>query len=1290
MALNLSNILASQQAPLLPEEQILGDIPQIEAPRQVIDKAAGDVITSREALDAPFTYQPTETGELVQTPVPAEQVQQYEQDVAAGFATPTIQQTEEGFNPYAPELDPRARLRSAAEEVGTLEQEGLGPAHGLAGLTARAEAARDPETVKVTRDVLDHWDDNVKETRDSLFKDKATFDPIVSKLNDAGLFKEERDLNRLPEALEISFNNTAEDIKKFRLEKQANLQEEVKQSDTQKRLARLKKKDLATRLKKRDVPVEESLGILDKNIADLSNQPLVRSVINNVVQGLDSQFDPTGAEGTAVPFSQEGRAKNTQKDTAALAVLRKWTEDGLLAWGMDEGKLIPITTTKGDLKSANSAVIQQTFNPVSRRLATDRTLTNVQPFATPKGNLQSAVQRAYAVKGGWTDSDGRGNNLSNATTTLLSSVFMKTSAKKLSIGQSFLKDIRDKMQVSAEGYEFSSSPYAEVAVNSPVSQAKVAAHYGKAYARALERHQRQSPPQVAEELARREAVDDANSYVRNAVEQADKHMGDAESFLTNPYTLGYDRSATNGRFTVFGSNAQLQAHKGTYRNYFEFANVPPTTGITPQAVEEAITEAKGIFKNQKNIKGRDLGVHTVDQLNALGENKERIVDTLFVVGTVLNNDRNELPADANYGDIIQYGYDNLDIAATRGNIIKTWNPDSGINLDNLPAEHQAWFNDTFLDAEKGEWGFPVSIYNAAAELKGAMDNLSGVANLNYTVEADSKQSNAILMSIVMGDPQITDLLSGLLDLQDTPQARDLRHQALSTITQKDAQGEIADIDMIFRRPADAPVREAMKGFFLAGQAAAGDKFAKMYGRGIACAGLYGKTPWKMRSETEEFLSKNAIAEPVRQLQQFYQDQFGAKWEDEMYEDLGQLMAQSMDRHMGSLQSYQSVVKSIQALRGAVGNSTMIDSMVPNEKILGASHDVLNLENQDQVDQLLSTVLKGATLQAGPQDVGGAQATPYVDYTTPDARAQISGEVEAQRLARAGAPAGTNVSFYGEKVQNMVPPVLIHSGDSYGIITATLAANSGRVDTTKPPVPMATIHDAILTGPGATLRSLVAYNNIFPSLMADRGSNYLANNLKGVQASAIDLMEKVLQDGQPVPIGDNSVAHKSVMGFFDKHFYNLDDEFIKDVIKEDVGSREAFLSPKQKARQTEQQLKQAKKSQKKSKLVLEKALELGWLPPTQRNVQARKNLTLPAEDFVDAVLLIMEASGLSEGNERFILPEKIDGEFVAVNWVESNLGLNETKRGSYAKKSKDRLLEALKESNKFGQNMTIDI
>ena len=1062
-------------------------------------------------------------------------------------------------------------------------------------------------------------------------------------------------------AIEIARQETADAVRKFKYAEQIGLDEggldkvdeKVNTENKKKLFAKAGKQAKAKAVARPEEARRESLESFANTAQELDQQPAIRGLLNHITQSINGRL---GGTGSAAPYSQ-GAPIAVENHAAAAAILMYWIANDMMTLGTaDNGMLVPILTPYGEESTRGANFFSTAFNPADRQGARgpdgfSGNLVHGQQTAPFRNKFLASEQQAYSKKGAVNVNSGNlsstastfltqvGTNLNAVTFPFLLSTFQRVSeqinAKKQANEQALDVQIDAIDPVSALGgpagiIGTQESPelqglFADLDEDGEILGELDRGTFEKYRDAEIDRARKEQPG-LAPEDYRRIGTQAANKMMSNRLDQVAKHLQKhAPRLAETPLYININSSPVTKRFFVQGAEVSFQAHSGTLRPIGGWANVVPAIGVTKEKIDNVARRAKNIY-DMGSHKGEAGGMHVIDKLHSMDEGDLAVLDTLLVTGAVLAKalEGNPQFPDAEnhklwtYDQYVKFGHENLDVAAQWGQQLRQW----GGNWP-APGDRPTWLQQA-LDGGKGEWQYPFTVLESAARLQEASDNGPASVYLDYQWETDSTQSNAFIMSSMMGDDKIMGLLGRWMDYSNLEKG-DLRIVSAETLLEE-RQGQAADVDSTFHKEPE--LKEALKTFFNSAQNKGGN-FAKNYGRGIVVAGLYGKTAWKMFKEADKFLSKYPD-ERTQLLNSYYIPKFGDNATQKMLEDMSNLFAVSMSRHMASLNNYQTMMKNITDLLAAGGNVTQIESLIPKEKIMLATEEVVPYYNEADMfdwitdkfaveprqvttnltDEQLGTTTRVGHVQKQTSLASAGGGTPYVSSQTPEDR--------------------LNRSYHGKAARAAVSPNLIQSGDTYGITVATLLANRGREG--KVPKNLKTIHDAIISGAGSTSLSLVAYNNVFPHLVQKKSMGYAQRLFD----TAINSMQKTLDrvpDNGFVVIGDSG-DNRSVMGYYDRHFMKLQ----KGQISEDQWNMmtpdeqaeamgEGFYTAEAYERLSDKAKAQHSKSLEKSRKLVEFALANGWKPPLNAHRRDRLHLRVDKDQFTNLVYGIIDGNGL---------------------------------------------------------------
>jgi len=214
---------------------------------------------------------------------------------------------------------------------------------------------------------------------------------------------------------------------------------------------------------------------------------------------------------------------------------------------------------------------------------------------------------------------------------------------------------------------------------------------------------------------------------------------------------------------------------------------------------------------------------------------------------------------------------------------------------------------------------------------------------------------------------------------------------------------------------------------------------------------------------------------------------------------------------------------------------------------------------------------------------------------------------------------TEYTTHGDKARKTLPVALVQAGDAYQMASSLVYVNQG--STRKEPRNILGVHDAQITAPGSTLLAYNAYNNISPYIMT-KNSKSIFESLEKSMADDYSRAVKDIKANGKANIGMLG-KYKALTGFFDKMYMN---SYAKS------RAEEKGRLPKDKDEAKAYKDFQAS-SKKRSQLIINKAIELGWLPPTERNNEARNNLFVSPQQWHELVGLVNESVGLKRPREQ---------------------------------------------------------
>lgn len=504
---------------------------------------------------------------------------------------------------------------------------------------------------------------------------------------------------------------------------------------------------------------------------------------------------------------------------------------------------------------------------------------------------------------------------------------------------------------------------------------------------------------------------------------------------------------------------------------------------------------------------------------------------------------------------------------------------------------------------KKEWSSPLSNAVMAYNMQGA-GAVGATVELSGVIESDASQSNAAIIALLIGDQKTSAILGNSLSNFEMlrNEFSDLRTKAASTIDQ--------DIDATYDGKMDDEIKTHMHGVFAAANKALGSAFAKAYARGIVVAGLYGKHPDYMFTEAENMLAlmyDGAAVELDDMLTKAYKGDREA-----MLADICMLYSTAMRRHMNDLQGYQRVASAIGAMKAVFNGSSIVKSFGGTEIDIGISHAV---PYDDETNVVKSTLAQNNNLGL---PVIGRSASGLLapgDYGRP--QSDVVGMRERMIAMNVNiADVDQYIIEYttfGDKAKKALPVNLIQSGDSFQMAFSSLYA--GR-DIKGLPLNIKPIHDAAITDASSTLLYLNAYNNVAPYVMASEGKTILDTLHSSLMVDAKAAFSAVKQAGF-ANIGTRGL-YKGLGGYLDRAY--LSRHFVdRRAARGRKGTNSSYF----------------KDSEEANTILINKAMDLGYLPPTAMNINKRNQVLVSPDTFSRLALMIMEHGGMQPTNAKSV-------------------------------------------------------
>jgi len=1070
--------------------------------------------------------------------------------------------------------------------------------------------------------------------------------------------------------------------------------------------------------------MEKGRAELKKSLMRLQHEPVVRHMLHDIVGQMRRLMNP-GQE-------QNKRISNSDLASAA-AILRIWTDKGYISWNRDkQGRALPLNTDINPLisidrskrgKSKEEAdrdkVERARQNEATGELkkyrerkptaldklnqiyfADMRTVNNyIVPDSTftpaINGKLASSAMDVVTLDSGKV-SFGKGK-------TSESTIHMRN---HIAIGTNNVAIIAHGYNLKQVGEGGNDKGYFDHELASTVGE------LGKESRDKYQNKRKRTPDDqdnVGASLAEQEITDKYERLLRNL---ENKILPRARDGL-NRFMKHYMSPSTN---RVFGLAADTNYYndKGDIRATIGFGNVIPVD-LDNRFFDKSyvINLAKNNLTSNK--KGEEFGLDINQKLQKLSESKMQTLDFYYALANVmLSLDTNQskkqkdlIRRDPNriiewlfnkptsdsiapivsankIGGQIQQLFDKPTHDNNKNSIVEK-NVNELPDWETLSSQYPEVAN--ILKTGKGEWQYPLTVLSELGRLnlekETNPDKKEGKFNFrfNYTFEQDARQSNAAIISLVMGDTQVADLL-GLYQEDDInePEFLDLRDKIFAGITDH--------VNATFNAPEDGKlIRSAYQEFFknLADEDGPyqGMNPSKLYARSIIVAGLYGKAPRMMFTEAAEFLAKvPALQEDLLAATKLQYNVDGDEAIALMYRDMASLFNTSARATMGQLLGYQKYMRAYGRVMGTLRGPTTIPGWLPNEEISltmdnwsstynmldeGGINEALsnetgglfnvnikkpsskdekriNKENKRRREQGKEPKLltnrafddRGRALY-GTEEVMVGGITNIAD---PGASAKYAAQQDRENIGREERDFAKNYEgTLGTNFRNALPVDLIQAGDSALLMLAMQIA--GGANPTLPPNIFA-IHDAAITTAGSTLKFKNAYDNIAMPMMASSGRNMITNSWMGVR----DTIDKTIKEANDLP-GEGAVVDigteriitekgviknfSAITGYFDEIYEQV---FGDNPLYNQYEEQRGMVNGKSTPGSNKEYLEFLNT---RGQRILELAENNGWEPPTKlfanQQRRARKKVTKP--QFRNLVQLIEENEGIfdSKGGAR---------------------------------------------------------
>jgi hypothetical protein len=701
-----------------------------------------------------------------------------------------------------------------------------------------------------------------------------------------------------------------------------------------------------------------------------------------------------------------------------------------------------------------------------------------------------------------------------------------------------------------------------------------------------------------------ETVGDINT---RKLQQVNKHLSD---YLTANLPKGIrfnmmQRSVSTNRMFPLATDMNVTNHSGTIRPGVDFGLKLTSTirGSLPDTFNRVKNIANKVY-DTKNKSGVAVGESIHRALWALPKEDRVLLDAMYQISKFAQDFgfisfRNFRPTPKDYIEALTPEV--LQKMAAFGTKFRSWS-EGNLPKTNEQADLPPAFNNELKSFfEKKEWGPRIRNAIMASDIVNASKAGGGVVTLDAPIETDASQSNAFIISMLIGDLKVANILGGYFGGDQNyadvrKEYKDLRNLVSSTVNQ--------DIEDTLRGTDELPKREAFQNLMEEAKLMYGSEFDKIYARGIVVAGLYGKHPEYMFTEVETMLSKlSGLSDKLDNIEAMY----GSR--KEFLEDLCSIFSTSMRNHLKNLQGWQQVASSIASLKAAFNGSSRIKSFGNTEIDLGSSYSTLMEDESNTVKNLLDLPDEVKNLAGRAYNISapGSVGKSLADLREmKDRLKEVNVNIEdyEEQLFMS--------AFAGDKARKALPVVLIQSGDAFQMASAIVYANQNNPD--NEPLNVYSIHDATGTAPGSTLLMYNSYNNISPYIMAKNSKNVLQDLEQSMIDDFKNAMSEVKKSGKANvgPLG----KYKAMGGYFDRLYNSL------------------FMRSRDELRgRTDLDPDYTKISKDYNKAVIDLAISFGWLTPTNRNIEKKPNNTITPEQFAMLSRLAITHAGWNENNQN---------------------------------------------------------
>jgi DNA-binding transcriptional ArsR family regulator len=948
--------------------------------------------------------------------------------------------------------------------------------------------------------------------------------------------------------------------------------------------------------------------------SDPNSQPVMQSFVTDIQDRIGKNFSrPDTPGGSATP-------RKVSREIAAAEAYSLY-DKGYIDIGKDKnGVYYPLLTAKGEDMLADTKHAAALYDVELRHMNVNEPLIRSQ--STPPANFRFAgKQQMFAPNLKF--KDNLGMDVIDAAIAIQAAVGFKVNPTNLSlleqmassaysVGPNLNPNLSTAVFSSSgnlinAGNNISSGNAAFVNQTFSVPFAYSDSPYSKTIADlSLGKVSEKVKELVASGMPQGKIAETVGDINTRKLQQVNKHLSD---YLTSNLAKGIrfnmmQRSPSTNRMFPLATDINTTNHSGTIRPGVDFGLKLTSTirGSLPDTFSRVKNIANKVY-DTKNKSGIAVGESIHRALWALPKEDRVLLDAMYQISKFAQDFgfisfRNFRPTPKDYIEALTP--DILQKMAIFGNKFRSWSE------GNLPKTNEqadlppAFNNELKAFFEKKEWGPRIRNAIMASDIVNASKAGGGVVTLDAPIETDASQSNAFIISMLIGDLKVANILGGYFGGDQNyadvrKEYKDLRNLVSSTVNK--------DIEDTLRGTDEAGKKEAFQNLMDEAKLMYGSEFDKIYARGIVVAGLYGKHPEYMFTEVETMLSKLAgLSDKLDNIESMYSSR------KEFLEDLCSIFSTSMKNHLKNLQGWQQVASSIASLKSAFNGSSRIKSFGNTYIDLGSSYATMVEDESNTVKNIMGLPDEVKNLSGRAYDIAapGSVGKSLADLREMKDRLKELNvnidDFEEQLFMSA---------FAGDKARKALPVVLIQSGDSFQMAAAIVYANQDNPD--KEPLNVYSIHDATGTAPGSTLLMYNAYNNISPYIMAKNSKNVLQDLEQSMVDDFKNAITEVNKSGK-ANIGTLG-KYKAMGGYFDRLYNSL---FMRS--RDELRGR-VDLDPDY-----------TKISKEYNRAVIDLAISFGWLPPVNRNEKKKPNNTVTPQQFALLSRLAITHSGWNENNQ----------------------------------------------------------